>query len=203
MNDVFADLAAERIARFHDERLADPGRPVSGAAHFEEGVWRSIEQNHRFNARLWDEEDLARRADAPDARIVASKRAMDRYEHGRDDSIEHIDEALVARIQYLTKPGARLNSETPGAMIDRLSILSLKIRAIRAQAGRTDAGPEHHRDCREKLEVLMEQREDLKRCLDELLVDCERGIAHFKVWRRFRIYGDPAPRPEAPAKSGA
>lgn len=62
MNDVFTDLAADRNPRFHDERLGDPGRPVSGPAHFEEGVWRSIERSHRFNARHWDEEDLARRA---------------------------------------------------------------------------------------------------------------------------------------------
>lgn len=32
MNDVFTDLAADRIARFRDEHLTDPGRPVSGAA---------------------------------------------------------------------------------------------------------------------------------------------------------------------------
>jgi hypothetical protein len=203
MNDVFADLAADRIARFHDERLADPGRPVSGPAHFEEGVWRSIEQNHRFNARRWDEEDLARRTDVPDAEIVAHKRASDRYNRGRNDTVERIDEALSARIQYLTRPDARLSSETPGAMIDRLSILALRIRAMRTQAGRSDAGPEHHGACRDKLEILLGQREDLKRCLDELLVDCERGIACFKVFRHFKMYDDPALNPQLRPKGRA
>ena len=203
MNNVFSDLAAERIARFHDERLADPGRPVSGPAHFEEGVWRSIEQNHRFNARLWDEEDLARRTGVADAEIVANKRAIDRLNQGRNDSVERIDEALAARIQYLTKPQARLHSETPGAMIDRLSILALKIRAMRAQAARTDAGPEHHGACREKLEILIGQREDLKRCLEQLLGDCEQGIAHFKVYRQFKMYNDPALNPHLRRKDGA
>jgi hypothetical protein len=195
MNNVFADLAADRIARFHDERLADPGQPVSGPAHFEEGVWRSIEQNHRFNARRWDEEDLARRTGVPDAEIVANKRASDRYNRGRSDAVERIDEALAARIQYLKKPDARLNSESPGTMIDRLSILSLRIRAMRAQAGRADAGPEHHSACRDKLEILLEQREDLKRCLDQLLVDCERGVACFKVFRHLKMHDDSALNP--------
>ncbi len=203
MNDVFADLAAERIARFHDTRLADSPKPVSGPAHFDEGVWRHIEENHRYNARLWDEEDLARRPDVPDAEIVANKRAIDRLNQGRSDSVERIDAALLERLDYITPPEARLHSETPGAMIDRLSILSLKIRAMRAQAGRADATPEHHADCRAKLERLAEQREDLKRCLDMLLLECTRGLSRFKVYRQFKMYNDPALNPYLAGKPKA
>ena len=85
MSEPFDDLTGERISRFHDARLEDAARPVSGAAQFADGPWRCIEENHRFNARLWDEEDLARGADAKDAEIVASKRAIDRFNQGRND----------------------------------------------------------------------------------------------------------------------
>ena len=190
----FADLKSEALVRFHDARLADKPRSVSGTAHFDEGPWAWIEKNHRFNARLWDEEDLARRQGVPDAEIAANKRAIDRLNQGRNDSVERIDEILVARMGMLKKPDARLHSETPGMMIDRLSILSLKIRAMGSQLQRTDASDEHRAACATKLHRLKEQREDLARCLDELLADCARGTAWFKVYRQFKMYNDPAYR---------
>jgi hypothetical protein len=58
-----------------------------------------------------------------------------------------------------------------------------------------DASEEHHRDCRAKLERLLEQREDLKRCLDALLEECARGLSRFKVYRQFKMYNDPALNP--------
>ncbi len=199
MTEPFSDLSGERLVQFHDARLADKPRPVSGPSHHAEGVWHFIEKNHRFNARLWDEEDLARRRDAPDAEIAAAKRNIDRLNQGRNDSVERIDEALVARIGMLKKPGARLHSEPPGMMIDRLSILSLKIRAMGAQLAREDSGDGHRVACAAKLHRLKEQRDDLCRCLDELLADCARGVAWFKVYRQFKMYNDPSYR--APERS--
>jgi len=194
----FSDLDGERLVRFHDARLDDRPRPVSGPAHHPEGLWRAIEENHRFNARLWDEEDLARRRDAPDAEIAANKRNIDRLNQGRNDSVERIDEILARRLGTPAKAGARLHSETPGMMIDRLSILALKIRAMGAQLAREDAGTAHRAECAERLGTLEEQREDLRRCLDELLAECSRGAARFKVYRQFKMYNDP--RYRSPAK---
>jgi hypothetical protein len=199
MTDAFSDLRGEQLVRFHDARLADQPRPVSGPAHFAEGVWQPIERNHRFNARLWDEEDLARRRDAPDAEIAANKRNIDRLNQGRNDSVEQIDEILVSRLAEPKGPGARLHSETPGMMIDRLSILSLKIRAMGAQLGRADADADHRAACAAKLDRLKEQREDLRRCLDGLLADCARGTAWFKVYRQFKMYNDPRYRASEPS----
>jgi hypothetical protein len=199
MTDVFSDLKGADLLRFHDARLDDQPRPVSGPAHFAEGVWQPIERNHRFNARLWDEEDLARRRDVPDAQIAANKRNIDRLNQGRNDSVEQIDEILLSRLGEPKGPGARQHSETPGMMIDRLSILSLKIRAMGAQLGRADADADHRAACAAKLERLKEQREDLRRCLDELLADCARGAAWFKVYRQYKMYNDPRYRACGPS----
>lgn len=192
MSDAFADLSAQRIVRFLDARLDDPGRPVSGPAQFEDGPWRSIEENHRFNARLWDEEDLARRTNVADAEIAANKRGIDRFNQGRNDAIERLDEALLARLPGKPAESARLNSETAGSIIDRLSINSLRIRAMRAQTKRADADKAHLAACAQKLARLQEQREDLKHCLDQLLADCAAGRARFKVYRQYKMYNDPA-----------
>jgi hypothetical protein len=182
------------VVAFHDERVADRGWAKSGASRFADGVWAWIEANHRCNNLLWDEEDLARRRDVPDGEIAANKRAIDGYNQRRNDAIERMDEALLAALPPASE-SARLNSETAGAMIDRLSILALKMFHMRLQTERADATPEHVATCRAKLARLIEQRGDLQRCLDELLGDCAAGRARFKVYRQFKMYNDPALNP--------
>jgi hypothetical protein len=184
--------ASREIARFHDGRHAIAGWAKSGAAEHRAGLWRAIEDNHRSNCLLWDEEDLARRTDVPDSEIAANKRAIDAENQRRNDAIERIDEALLAALGSAAPgAGARLSSETPGAMIDRLSILSLKIHHMRLQTLRTDVDREHLATCRARLETLAEQRADLAACLERLLEECSRGEARFKVYRQYKMYNDP------------
>ena len=87
--------------------------------------------------------------------------------------------------------GARLNSETAGSMIDRLSIMALKAHAMRAQTQRGDVDAAHHAASRVKLERLLQQRQDLANCLDELVRDAAGGRAYLKVYRQFKMYNDP------------
>lgn len=164
-------------------------------ARFKEGLWGAIEDNHRCNCLLWDEEDLARRRDVPDTEIAANKRAIDGYNQKRNDAMERVDEQVLALLPGTPDGNARLNSETPGAMTDRLSILSLKIRHMRLQTYRTDVAREHVENCRLKLDRLIEQRADLASCLDRLLAECARGESRFKVYRQFKMYNDPALNP--------
>jgi len=80
-------------------------------------------------------------------------------------------------------------------MIDRLSILSLKIRHMRLQTERKDVDRAHVESCSAKLAVLQEQRKDLAACLDRLLAEAARGETRFKVYRQFKMYNDPALNP--------
>ncbi|HZQ74421.1 MAG TPA: DUF4254 domain-containing protein [Burkholderiales bacterium] len=183
---------AAEIVEFHDYCLAAPGAP----ARFKEGVWAAIEANHWHNGMLWEQEDLARRRDVADSDIASNKRAIDGHNQKRNDAIERIDEALLAALSEVkAKKDARLSSETAGAMIDRLSILSLKIKAMREQTQRTDVDAAHIASCRAKLERLQEQRADLAGCLDRLLAEAERGESTFKVYRQFKMYNDPKLNP--------
>jgi hypothetical protein len=201
MSETFADVGAAAVCAFHDSRVGLPQWAVTMAPSFAEGVWHSIEANHRFNTLLWDEEDQARRRDVADSAIAANKRAIDGYNQKRNDAIERIDEALLARLAAVTpRAGAWHNSETAGAMIDRLSILALKVFHMRAQAERTDADADHVASCDEKLARLIVQRNDLARCLDTLLVAAARGDAFWRIYRQFKMYNDPALNPYLYAK---
>ena len=194
MSTRFDDVTPAALRAFHDGRVEKPGW-THEPAQFAEGAWQWIEANHRCNNLLWDEEDLARRRDVPDAAIAANKRAIDGYNQRRNDAIERIDEALLARLSDAPRPGAWHNSETAGAMIDRLSILALKSFHMREQTLRADATAEHVAACREKLDRLLLQRDDLGRCLETLLAAAERGDAFWKVYRQFKMYNDPALNP--------
>jgi hypothetical protein len=189
-------LAAADLTAFHDGRHDLAGWAKDGAQQHAAGAWHAIEDNHRCNCLLWDEEDLARRRSVPDAAIAANKRAIDGYNQQRNDAIEQIDEALLNLLgETKNNERAKLNSETPGAMIDRLSILSLKIHHMRLQTLRSDVDRAHIDSCEAKLNRLIEQRADLAACLDRLLAEAERGETRFKVYRQFKMYNDPALNP--------
>jgi hypothetical protein len=187
---------AAALAAFHDARVADAAWRARTQLEHAEGVWSAIEANHRCNCLLWAEEDQARRRDVPDSAIAANKRAIDGFNQERNDAVERVDEHLLIALGA-TAPaaGARLHSETAGAMCDRQSILALKIHHMRLQALRPDATPEHRRTCKDKLARLIEQRTDLGRCFDALLADCAAGRAYFKVYRQFKMYNDPTLNP--------
>jgi len=191
-----SEIDAASIAEFHDRQLHERDWPLLSHAQTGSGLWQAIDANHRYNGLLWREEDRARRVDVPPDEIAAGKRLIDRYNQRRNDAVEAIDEALLAELAHVAAlPGARLSSETAGAMIDRLSILSLKIHHMRAQTRRPDAAEAHVHACAAKLERLVAQRADLMSCLDALLLEAQAGRAYFKLYRQFKMYNDPALNP--------
>ncbi|HEY2146817.1 MAG TPA: DUF4254 domain-containing protein, partial [Pirellulales bacterium] len=142
-----------------------------------------------------------------DARIAAVKRAIDRFNQQRNDATERIDDYLKRETEdrkVIIAPDARWNSETPGNVIDRLSILALRIYHMQEQVERADAEPDHIERSRQKLAVLEVQQQDLSVALSELLADIFAGRKRLKVYRQYKMYNDPALNPYlyAPRKAG-
>jgi hypothetical protein len=192
---MFAPFDVDHLTAFHDAHHARPGRrrPPPGDPR----LWQAIEANHLCNSLLWEQEDRARRRDVPPGEIVRCKRLIDASNQRRNDAVESIDELLLAALADLgpPAPSARLSSETAGAMIDRLSIQSLKIHHMGLQALRSDSDAEHLARCRARLVRLREQRSDLAACLARLLREAMQGTAYFKVYRQFKMYNDPSLNP--------
>lgn len=177
------------ILRFHDGTLPSPGPGP---------VWAALADNHAHNAALWAQEDLARRRLAPDSAIAANKRRIDRHNQARNDAVETMDEALLALLlcpDACDDPRLRLNSETPGAMIDRLSVAALRLHHLAEQADRVDVNAAHRARCAAMATRVAEQRRDLAACLGALFVDCLAGRARFKTYRQFKMYNDPSLNP--------
>jgi len=170
----------------------EPIEPVESSAHA--GLLERIGANHAWNRLLWDQEDQARRSDVDDREIAANKRAIDRYNQRRNDAIEAIDEQLLSN-RPPPRPGAWLNSETAGSLIDRLSINALKTTAMARQAGRMEVAEAQRERCRARLAVLRQQRADLLGCLQRLLDGLHDGSCGYRLYRQFKMYNDPTLNP--------
>jgi hypothetical protein len=149
---------------------------------------------HRENFDLWHEEDKARDPHASDATITKVKHAIDGINQRRNDLVEQIDLYLLEQ-GPAQREDAPLHSETPGLMIDRLSILALKIFHTEEQTHRTNATAEHRRRNHDRLALLLSQRNDLAGCLDALWSEVKTGRRRFKIYRQLKMYNDPELNP--------
>jgi Protein of unknown function (DUF4254) len=157
----------------------------------------ALELSYR-NYLLWHEEDKARRTDVDNGVIATVKRAIDRYNQERNDLIEKLDEAILAWLEARRpiKVADVINSETPGSIVDRISILSLKIYHMAEDAERTDITAEHRERSLQRLDLLKLQRHDLYRALAALFDDYLAGRKRMKLYRQFKMYNDPTLNPE-------
>ena len=149
-----------------------------------------------IDAVQWHLEDIIRDENIDPVEALALKRRIDRSNQDRTDLVEEID--TYFRQEYadvVVQPEATINTESPAWAIDRLSILALKIWHMREQTERADADAAHVAKCQAKLDVLLEQREDLTAAIDQLLTDIAAGRKFMKVYRQMKMYNDPDTNP--------
>jgi hypothetical protein len=186
---------------FDPQQIADSQSTLTALWHQQEpatsgaGFPRLVQENHLRNFLLWHEEDVARRDDLGFERIYHAKRAIDAYNQQRNNFIEEIDKWLVAELKP-AESGVPRNSETPGMIIDRLSILALKDFHMHEETVREDASDEHRSNCSAKLARIRHQRADLTQSLAELLAEVAAGTRTFGVYYQFKMYNDPALNPQ-------
>ena len=185
---------AKTVVHLHDVATTQWHMPDDGSVIASDGMFEAmILAQHRENFDLWHEEDEARNPDASPARIAEVKHAIDRLNQRRNDLVESMDGSLAST--FAQNADAPLHSETPGMMIDRLSIMALKIFHTRQETLRATATDAHRDKNLFRLSVLVEQRTDLVRCLDKLVTDIRDGQRRFKIYRQMKMYNDPELNP--------
>lgn len=176
------------VARWHTQEIDNPY----------EGFRHVVCFQHQQNFRLWHQEDIARSPDVSNADLAGVKRSIDKLNQQRNDLIERLDDCLIDQLSaagVVPWQGARLNTETPGSVIDRLSILALRQYHMQEQACRADADAGHLSKAHARLETLRQQRRDLSQSLRELLEDLFSGRKRLQVYRQFKMYNDPTMNP--------
>ncbi len=191
---------ANVLVIYHDAQLQlhDNDNLNSAPLQFHTEFTQHMHNNHHHNTTIWQQEDLARRTWVSDAEIVANKRQIDKHNQARNNAIESMDACLLAALAKLHVPfqtnsdvNIRQNSETAGSMVDRLSILALKIHAMTQQSLRSLSGEKQQQLCQANCLQLQQQRTHLAACFDQLLHDMQLGVACFKLHKQFKMYNDP------------
>jgi hypothetical protein len=150
-----------------------------------------IYKKNQIDTIQWHIEDEIRRPDLPAVELVKFKREIDKLNQDRTDTVELLDDRLFQIFKECKRQeNAKMNSETPAWLLDRMSILELKIYHMNEQANRNDAELSHINKCKEKLEILVDQRKDLQQCFEDLTDDLYSGKKYMKVYRQMKMYND-------------
>jgi hypothetical protein len=174
-------LAADIVA--HMEQAA-AGQPTTAETALEIFIVELVESN----LRQWDLEDATRDPGASDAQVADAKRQIDRLNVSRHRLVEEIDAAIDS---VLHQPAiAPLATESPGMVLDRLSVLVIR-RTRTAEASGRDP------KIAARLGTLEAQVGALSAALDSYMDELRGGTKRFLRYESLKLYGasTPAARP--------
>jgi hypothetical protein len=144
----------------------------------------------------WHLEDIIRLPTINPVEALQIKRRIDKSNQDRTDMVEKMDDYFLDQFKHVQpKPSAKINSETPAWLLDRMSILLLKIYHMQEQVERKDASAEHIEKCQTKLAILLEQKTDMQMAFDQLMEDILYGDRKMKVYRQMKMYNDASLNP--------
>jgi hypothetical protein len=190
-------VSSSRLTSLQDRCTAEWHVGVPSVAPALAGFERTVAEQHLANFELWHAEDNARRPEASDHDLAEIKHFIDRANQRRNDLAEQCDVFLLNYLsqQNLPAPDAELHSESPGLILDRLSILSLKLFHTGEEIERQQAPPGHRERNLQRHHILLEQRDDLAGALDRLWQQVLARQRRFKLYRQLKMYNDPSLNP--------
>ncbi|SHL23426.1 DUF4254 domain-containing protein [Actinacidiphila paucisporea] len=136
---------------------------------------------HAVNARLWQTEDRVRAVGLSADRVADFKREIDQFNAERNVLAERADEVLSV-LAGAAPTEAPLHTETLASVLDRLSVLTLRIWHSEHAADRDDLA-------KRRVPALHRQREDLHAALDALTADVIAGVRRLPAPARYKLYG--------------
>lgn len=189
---MFAELAfpvfEKSIEDYH--KFDDVNQPIANP--YEKGsIEHLLYAKNWVDTVQWHYEDIIRDPQIDPVAALVLKRKIDASNQVRTDMVEYIDSYFLDKYKNVqVKPNAKINTESPAWAMDRLSILALKIYHMHEEATRPDASAEHRAKCQAKLEVLLEQKQDMFTSISQLIEDIENGDKFMKVYKQMKMYND-------------
>jgi hypothetical protein len=150
-----------------------------------------ISQLHVQNRYQWQREAEARAAGLPASGLGDLKRTIDESNRVRVSLIEQIDVLCAAAFASpRSSPPTHMNSESVGQLVDRVSILTLKIVSNVAANRRTDLSSDRRAAAEAAAEVLATQRDYVLTCYRRLIEAIHAGTAALPPARQIKLYSD-------------
>ena len=175
----------------YDDITRNPNNPFENKS-FEHLLY----EKNWIDTVQWHYEDIIRDPDIDPKEGMKLKRLIDSSNQNRTEMVEYIDSYFLNLYSNVNpKENAKVNTESPAWAIDRLSILILKIYHMEEESNRKDVSEDHRNNCQKKLNVLIEQREDLSESIDQLLIDLSTGIKKMRVYKQMKMYNDESLNP--------
>lgn len=183
----------QSIEDYHKTDNVDTTMP---SRYAENSIENLMYRKNWIDTVQWHLEDIVRDPAIDADYGMQIKRRIDSSNQDRTDTVEHIDDFYIQLFKDASpQTGVKINTESPAWVVDRLSILCLKIYHMQEQVDRTDASTEHTLKCQQKLDILLEQQEDLSASFDGLLADYKDGKKKIKVYRQMKMYNDDSLNP--------
>ena len=175
----------------YDDITRNPNNPFENKS-FEHLLY----EKNWIDTVQWHYEDIIRDPDIDPSEGMKLKRLIDSSNQNRTEMVEYIDSYFLNLYSSVTtRENAKVNTESPAWAIDRLSILILKIYHMEEESNRKNVSEDHRNNCQKKLNVLIEQREDLSESIDQLLIDMSTGIKKMRVYKQMKMYNDESLNP--------
>ena len=175
----------------YDDITRNPNNPFENKS-FEHLLY----EKNWIDTVQWHYEDIIRDPNIDPSEGMKLKRLIDSSNQNRTEMVEYIDSYFLNLYSSVTtRENAKVNTESPAWAIDRLSILILKIYHMEEESNRKDVSEDHRNNCQKKLNILIEQREDLSESIDQLLIDLSTGIKKMRVYKQIKMYNDESLNP--------
>lgn len=143
----------------------------------------------KINKTLWDLEDSARLSELGDKHVAEAKENIDIYNQQRNDLIREIDAVLHKHLNVSQGAKESFYSESPGMIIDRLSIIFIKLAVVQKiiYVIRED---DLKLEYLEKEKMLVGQIESIGNFLDLYMERLLKKEVFFEIQQPVKIYND-------------
>jgi hypothetical protein len=162
------------------ELVSEMERAIGGESTLHPIPWvRLVRELLESNLAQWELEDVTRDPVARDAVVANAKREIDRLNIGRHRLVEQVDASIAEGLEQ--SADAPLATESPGMVLDRLSVLVIR-------RARTKSATASQPDYSERLPELEARIDALCSAFDSYVEELRVGTRQFLPYEHFKLY---------------